>query len=170
MLSNHHQQHAVERLERVCEEAETPMTHLEHGLNPWVSLVVLPLFAFANAGIPLTSGLGDALGSTVTWGVIVGLVLGKPVGITLFAWLAVRLGIAHLPKAIQIPAHCRRRRTGGIGFTMSLFIAELAFQSDATAHLARVGVLIGSVVAGTMGYLLLRFTLPPVPAESQTSA
>lgn len=169
VLSNHHQQHAIERLERVCEEAETPMTHLEHGLNPWVSLVVLPIFAFANAGIPLTSGLGDALGSTITWGVIVGLVLGKPLGITLFSWLAVRIGIAHLPRAIQIHHIAGVAGLGGIGFTMSLFIAELAFTSDSRAHLARVGVLIGSLVAGTAGYLLLRWTLPPEHAESEVT-
>jgi NhaA family Na+:H+ antiporter len=144
------------------------MTHLEHGLNPWVSLVVLPIFAFANAGIPLTSGLGDALGSTVTWGVIIGLVVGKPIGITLFAWLAVRLGIAHMPKAIHIRHIAGVAGLGGIGFTMSLFIAELAFKSAETAHLARVGVLIGSGVAGTMGYLLLRFTLPPEPSDVHT--
>jgi Na+:H+ antiporter, NhaA family len=167
VLSNHHQQHAIERLERVCEEAETPMTHLEHGLNPWVSLVVLPIFAFANAGIPLTSGLGDALGSTVTWGVIVGLVVGKPVGITLFAWLSVRFGIAHMPRTIQIHHIAGVAGLGGIGFTMSLFIAELAFQSAETAHLARVGVLIGSAIAGTAGYLLLRWTLPPEGTEGE---
>jgi NhaA family Na+:H+ antiporter len=130
--------------------------------------VVLPIFAVANAGIPLTSGLGDALSSTVTWGVIVGLVVGKPVGITLFAWLAVRFGIAHMPKAVQIQHIAGVAGLGGIGFTMSLFIAELAFQSDTTAHLARVGVLIGSGVAGTMGYLLLRFTLPPEPSDGHT--
>jgi NhaA family Na+:H+ antiporter len=161
VLSNHHQQHAIERLERACEEVETPMTHLEHGLSPWVSLVVLPIFAFANAGIPLTSGLGDAFGSAVTWGVILGLVIGKPLGITLFVWLALRFGIAHLPKAVRMRQIGGLAALSGIGFTMSLFIAELAFTSDERAHLARVGVLFGSVVAGTIGYLALRQTLPP---------
>jgi NhaA family Na+:H+ antiporter len=161
VLSNQHQQHAIERLERVAEEAETPMTHLEHGLSPWVSFVVLPVFAFANAGIPLTSGLGEAFGSAVTWGVIAGLVIGKPLGIALFTWLAVRLGIAYKPKAIGFSQIVGVACLSGIGFTMSLFIAELAFSENGNAHLARVGVLFGSAVAGTIGYLVLNKVLPP---------
>lgn len=169
VLSNHHQQHAIERLERVCEEVETPMTHLEHGLSPWVSLAVLPIFAFANAGIPLTSGLGDAFSSSITWGVIAGLIVGKPVGITLFSWIAVRYGIAHLPKSVRMRQIAGLAGLSGIGFTMSLFIAELAFTAGERAHLARVGVLFGSVVAGTLGYLALRQTLPPEESEASTA-
>jgi NhaA family Na+:H+ antiporter len=163
VLSNNHQQHVIERLERVCEEAETPMTHLEHGLSPWVSFVVLPVFAFANAGIPLTSGLGEAFGSTITWGVIVGLVFGKSIGITLFTWLAVKSGIAFLPKAIGFRQIAGVACLSGIGFTMSLFIAELAFTDPDNARLARVGVLAGSVTAGTIGYLVLNAVLPTAP-------
>src|SRR5690606_2789359 len=92
--SNEDQQHATRRLGQLSVEVETPMTHLEHGLNPWVSFGVLPLFAFANAGIPLTEGLGDAFASPVLWGIVAGLVIGKPIGITLFTWLAIRSGLA----------------------------------------------------------------------------
>ncbi len=161
MLSNEEQQHATQRLERLCEEAETPMTHLEHGLNPWVSIVVLPLFAFANAGIPLTSGLGDALRSPVMWGVVAGLVIGKPIGITLFAWIAVRSGLSPQLEGVTFAHIVGVAFLGGIGFTMSLFIAELAFGDDPAAHFARIGVMLGSVVAGVLGYLLLMRILPP---------
>jgi NhaA family Na+:H+ antiporter len=121
---------------------------------------VLPLFAFANAGIPLTSGLGDALGSAVTWGVMLGLVIGKPIGITLFAWLAVRSGIAFKPAIISFRQIAGVAGLGGIGFTMSLFITELAYGDEPNAHFARIGVLLASVIAGTVGYLVLMRTLP----------
>jgi NhaA family Na+:H+ antiporter len=171
VLSNNHQQHTIERLERVCEEAETPMTHLEHGLSPWVSFVVLPIFAFANAGIPLTSGLGDAFGSAITWGVIAGLVIGKAGGITLLTWLAVKTGIAFRPKAIGFRQIAGVACLSGIGFTMSLFIAELAFVDPDYAHKARVGVLFGSLTAGTIGYLVLNAVLPasPAPGDPKTT-
>ncbi|MGH2559714.1 MAG: Na+/H+ antiporter NhaA [Thermomicrobiales bacterium] len=160
MLSNEPQQQATEALEQLCEDVETPMTHLQHRLNPWVAFWILPIFAFANAGIPLVDGLGEALGSAVTWGVVAGLVVGKPVGITLFVWLAVRTGIAILPGAIT----CRHLGAvaclGGIGFTISLFITELAFEAGPVADAARIGILIGSVIAGVVGYLMLRATLP----------
>ncbi len=167
MLSNEPQQRATHTLEQLCEEVETPMTHLQHRLNPWVFYVVLPLFALANAGIPLLTGLGEALSSPVSWGVIAGLVLGKPVGITLFCWLAVRLGIALKPGAIAWRHIAGVALLGGIGFTMSLFITELAFERGAMADAARVGILIGSLVAGTAGYLVLRATLPP-PREGDS--
>jgi NhaA family Na+:H+ antiporter len=166
MLSNEPQQRATQTLEQLCEEVETPMTHLQHRLNPWVAYGVLPLFALANAGIPLLTGLGEVLASPVSWGVMAGLVLGKPLGITLFTWLAVRLGIALKPGAIAWRHIAGVALLGGIGFTMSLFITELAFRNAELAHDARVGILIGSVVAGVAGYLVLRATLPP-PREDE---
>jgi NhaA family Na+:H+ antiporter len=137
------------------------MTHFQRRLNPFVAMVILPVFAFANAGIPLVDGLGDALASPVTWGVVAGLLVGKPIGITLFAWLAVRLGWALKPAAISWTHLASVGVLGGIGFTVSLFVTELAFAGGAIANQARVGILIGSVVAGVAGYLVLRRTLPP---------
>jgi NhaA family Na+:H+ antiporter len=168
MLSNEPQQRATEELERLCEDVETPMTHLQHRLNPWVAYGVLPLFAFANAGIPLASGLGAALQSPVAWGVIVGLVIGKPLGITLFSWLAVRAGIAYKPPAITWRHIAAVACLGGIGFTISLFVAELAFRADTLGNAARVGILIGSVVAGVIAFLWLRHALPP-PRDDEDS-
>jgi Na+:H+ antiporter, NhaA family len=159
ILSNERQQLAAQRLDRLVEGVETPMSLMEHGLGPWVSYLVLPLFAFANAGIPLRSGLGDALGSTVTWGVILGLLIGKPIGITLFSWLSVHSGIAHSPQGITFHDIFGVAGLGGIGFTMSLFITELAFGTDPAANNARIGVIIGSIISGTIGYLILSRTL-----------
>ncbi len=165
MLSNEPQQQASESLERLSEEVHTPMTHLQHRLNPWVAFGILPIFAFANAGIPIVSGLGDALASPVTWGIVAGLVIGKPLGITLFAWLAVRAGIASLPRAIAWRHVFGVAWLGGVGFTISLFVTDLAFEAGPVADAARVGILVGSVVAGSVGYLVLKATLPPPPDE-----
>lgn len=168
ILTNEPQQQATLALERLCEEVETPMTYLQHRLNRWVAFGVLPVFALANGGIPLVDGLDEALASPITWGVVVGLVLGKPVGIVLFAWLAVRTGIAVLPGAIAWRHLLGVAWLGGIGFTISLFVAELAFADGPTADAARVGILVGSVAAGLAGYLILRVTLPPPRDEAES--
>lgn len=166
ILSNEPQQQATQQLERLCEDVETPMTHLQHRLNPWVAYGILPIFAFANAGIPLLHGLGEAFTSRETWGVIAGLVVGKPLGIVLFAWLAVRLGIAIKPRAITWRHVAGVGVLGGIGFTISLFVAELAFSERAIADAARVGILFGSIAAGVLGYFVLKAVLPPPRDES----
>src|SRR5215211_4198377 len=169
ILTNEPQQQATQALERLCEEVETPMTHLQHRLNSWVAFAVLPIFAFANAGIHLRDGLGDALSSPVTWGVMAGLFVGKPVGIALFAWVAVRSGIAIKPGGIAWRHIAAVAWLGGIGFTISLFVTELAFAAGPVADKARVGILLGSIVAGGIGYLLLRDVLPPERApEAET--
>jgi NhaA family Na+:H+ antiporter len=137
------------------------MTYFQTRLTPWVAFGILPIFAFANAGVPLTSGLAEALASPVAWGVAIGLLIGKPVGIALFAWLAVASGLAHLPRAIAWRHIGGVACLGGVGFTISLFITELAFGEGQIAHAARVGIFIGSLLAGLAGYLVLRAVLPP---------
>lgn len=160
ILSNEEQQQVTQALEHLTEGAESPMTHFQHQLNPWVAFVILPLFAFANAGIPLLHGLGAVFSSAVTWGVMAGLIIGKPAGITLVSWLAVRSGATTLPRSITWRQVFGVAWLGGIGFTMSLFITELAFSTEALANEARVGILVGSIVAGLVGYFLLRAWLP----------
>jgi len=161
ILSNEPQQRATQDLERLCEDVETPMTHLQHNLLPWVAYGILPLFAFANAGVPLGSGFSQLLTSHVTWGVVAGLIVGKPVGITVFAWLAVRAGIAIKPAAISWRHLASVACLGGIGFTISLFVAELAFADSPLGDAARIGILVGSLISAVVGYAVLRQTLPP---------
>ena len=157
MLSNSVHQAALRRLEVLSEKALPPLARLEHGLHGIVMFGIMPLFALANAGVDLRGG-GDALGGTIALGVIAGLVVGKPVGITLASWLAVRAGIAALPSGIGWRTLGGAAILGGIGFTMSLFIAGLAF-GDSPEHLtsAKLGTLVASVIAGVCGWALLRF-------------
>ena len=166
ILTNEPQQQATHALGRLVQQVETPMTYFQSRLTPLVAFGILPLFAFANAGVPLTSGLGAAVENPVAWGVAAGLILGKPIGIALFSAIAVALGIASLPRAISWRHVGGVACLGGVGFTISLFITELAFGEGELAHAARVGIFAGSLVAGTVGYLVLRATLPP-PREGE---
>ena len=161
ILTNEPQQQATHTLARLVQQVETPMTYFQSRLNPLVAYGILPLFAFANAGVPLTSGLSEAARSPVAWGVAAGLILGKPIGIALFSLIAVRIGVARLPRAIEWSHIAGVACLGGVGFTISLFITELAFGEGTQAHAARVGIFAGSLVAGTIGYFVLRAALPP---------
>jgi NhaA family Na+:H+ antiporter len=115
----------------------------------------MPLFALANAGVPLSGGM-QALKSPIGLGIILGLVIGKPLGITLFAWLATRAGVAERPADASWQMLHGAGWLGGIGFTMSLFIAGLAFESAALLTQAKLGILAASLLAGAVGWLLLR--------------
>lgn len=130
---------------------------LESALHPWSAYVILPIFALANAGIDLRGGvLGNALGASVTSGVAAGLVIGKTVGISLAAWLAVRLGLGRLPDGIGWGSLLGLAMVAGIGFTVSLFITGLAFDpASQLAADAKVGVLLGSLVAAVLGSAIL---------------
>lgn len=128
---------------------------LLHEVHPYSSYLVVPLFALANAGIPLgASAISDAAASTVAWGVFLGLVVGKLVGISLFSWAAVRLRLATLPDDSSWQQVIGAGALGGIGFTVSLFIAGLAFD-DKRAEVARIGILAGSAAAAAIGSALL---------------
>lgn len=137
---------------------KSPARSLEHVLHPWVSWLILPLFAFANAGVSLDGVTLSGLGSVLPLGIIAGLVLGKPIGITLFCALAVRLRLASLPAGTSLKEIMAIGVLCGIGFTMSIFIASLAF-GDVDAGLiawAKLGILSGSILAAVTGYALLR--------------
>jgi NhaA family Na+:H+ antiporter len=109
-------------------DAPSPLERLEETLHPWTSYAIVPIFALANAGVALDAGaLGDAARSPVSTGVALGLIAGKPIGIVVFAWLAVRLGIAVLPDGVAWRHIAAVAVVAGIGFTVSLFIAELAY-------------------------------------------
>jgi Na+:H+ antiporter, NhaA family len=125
---------------------------LERRLHPWTSLAVVPIFALANAGVSLNAdSLGDALGSKIALGIIVGLVVGKAVGITLASWLAVRLNVARLPQGVRWGHLVGASLVAGIGFTVSIFIAGLAFEDPGLVTIAKVGILFGSLAAGLIG-------------------
>jgi Na+:H+ antiporter, NhaA family len=137
-------------------EAVSPLARLEHLLHPWTSYVVIPVFALANAGVSISrSSLGNALTSGITLGVVAGLVVGKTVGVTIFTWLATRTGITRLPEGVGWGQLVGVAALAGIGFTVSLFITSLAFQTQAIQDAAKVGILIASLLAGLLGALLL---------------
>lgn len=139
---------------------------LEHRLHPFTSFVVVPLFALANAGVHLTGDvLRDASTSPITIGVVVGLVAGKVIGITGATWIASRARLGGLPDGVEWRAFVGMAMVAGIGFTVSLFVTGLAFGSGVLADRARIGVLAASVVAGTLGALVLRYSASPRGAQ-----
>jgi NhaA family Na+:H+ antiporter len=132
-----------------------------HRLHPWVAFGVMPIFALANAGVALdASTLGDPAGMRVALAVALGLLIGKPIGIALFALVAVRLGLAALPASVGIGTLVGVGLLGGIGFTMALFVTELAFGEDPLASAAKIGTLSASVLACLGGLAVLSRTLP----------
>jgi NhaA family Na+:H+ antiporter len=136
---------------------------MEYVMHHWVIFGVMPIFALANAGIALNlHELGEALRHPVTLGITLGLLIGKPLGITLAAWLAVRFGVATLPAGVTWRQIGGIGLLGGIGFTMSLFITNLAYEeTPSLIAAAKVGIFATSLVAGILGYLLLRYSRRP---------
>ncbi|CCP08286.1 Sodium/proton antiporter [Erwinia amylovora MR1] len=143
------------------QEGHSPAIELAHGLHPWVSWMILPLFAFANAGVSLSGVSFDGLFSAVPLGIMLGLFIGKPLGITLICWLSVKLKIAALPENTRMVDIAAVGVLCGIGFTMSIFIASLAFDGahEELVTLAKLGILSGSVISALVGYTLLRIKL-----------
>ncbi|MBI2323245.1 MAG: Na+/H+ antiporter NhaA [Chloroflexi bacterium] len=160
VLANPTQAGVLEALRDTCEHATTPLQRLEHVLHPWVSFLVMPVFALANAGVALGGEAAALPLQPVALGVLLGLVVGKPVGIVGASWLAVRLGIASMPPGATWRQVLGVGFLGGIGFTMSLFIAGLAFAGTPLQDAAKVGILGASVVAGLVGWWILRSAGP----------
>lgn len=143
-------------------EGRSPLGELEHDLHGPVAFAILPAFAFANAGLPLAGMALSDIAHPVTLGVVSGLLVGKPVGIMLFVGIAVALGVARLPARVTWVQLLGVAFACGIGFTMSLFIAGLAFQHGSGAYLAgdRLGILLGSVASAVAAFVILQFSLP----------
>ena len=138
-------------------ENSSPLHRAEHGLHVWVAFLILPLFAFANAGVSLAGiTLSDML-APLPLGIALGLFLGKQLGVFAFAWVAVKLGLAKLPTGANWCQLYGIACLTGVGFTMSLFIGTLAFEGDETLNAVRLGVLMGSIASGVLGFVLLRF-------------
>ena len=161
VLTNEERQAALHALNHAAYKLEPPLHELEHALHPWVVFAIMPLFALANAGVPLGGAILETLTSPVALGIVVGLVVGKQLGITLFAWLAVRSGISELPGDINWRHVYGAGWLAGIGFTMSLFITDLAFSEGSLVDAAKLGILVASVIAGVVGWTILRGASSP---------
>ena len=146
-----------------AQNGKSPAKQLEHVLHPWVAFMILPLFAFANAGVSLQGVTLEGLTSLLPLGIIAGLFIGKPLGISLFCWLALKLKLAKLPEGASFSQITAVGVLCGIGFTMSIFIASLAFGQVAPELItwAKLGILLGSLLSAVVGYTLLRMHLKP---------
>ncbi len=152
------------------EEGHCPLTHLEHTLHPWVSYGILPLFAFANAGVSLTGLSFSALFDTIPLGIAAGLFLGKQLGVVAFVCVAVLFGLCRLPDGCTWVQFYGVAMLAGIGFTMSLFIGTLAFPDPSYSDGVRLGVLSGSLLSALGGYLVLRLAASEVGVEAEEEA
>jgi NhaA family Na+:H+ antiporter len=145
----------IDSLEDWTEKVQSPLQHLEHKLHNWVAYLIMPLFALSNAGVAFQGGGG--LDSMLGGIIAISLIVGKLIGVTLFAWMAVKLGFAELPEEVNFKQVIGVSLLAGVGFTMSIFVANLAFfGNDYLLDSAKVGILIGSLIAGVSGYLVLR--------------
>ena len=157
----------IEKINRLTKAAGTPLQKIEYQLHPWVSYLVMPLFAFSNSGITLQSGfLNDILSSSITLGVLLGLVVGKFIGVLIFCWVAVKMKIAALPQGVSWKQIIGVALLAGIGFTMSLFITTLAFNDAQLVTDAKLGIFIASIISGAVGYFVLKkASTTPKPSE-----
>jgi NhaA family Na+:H+ antiporter len=160
IIKNYKMRANIRALESGIRNVQAPAQVLEHHMHIPTAYLIIPLFALANAGVPIQlSELGTNLFHPVTLGVIAGLVLGKLIGIAGFVWIAIKLGISSLPPNITMKHIIGISLLGGIGFTMSIFIAELGFaHSPEDLLMAKTGILLASLLAGIGGYLWLYFT------------
>jgi NhaA family Na+:H+ antiporter len=135
---------------------------LEHALKPWVSFLVMPVFAFANSGLNLAGLTPDTATHPVTLGIVAGLFLGKQFGVFTASWALIRLGLARLPEGASWAQLYGVSACAGIGFTMSLFIGNLAFADPGVESMVRLGVLVGSLLSATLGYFLCSMAVPKI--------
>lgn len=166
ILLTPHQIDVLKSIESASDRVISPLQFMEDRMHGMVNYLIMPLFAFANAGITLSGGEGPIAG-TVTYAIVFGLVLGKFIGIFSFTYLAVRSKLVTMPKGMNWKNVAGVSLLGGIGFTVSLFIANLSFgeTDEILLNQAKLGVLIGTVLAGILGYVVLRMTLPKEEAE-----
>jgi NhaA family Na+:H+ antiporter len=146
------QSHALGAMEQASQAVQTPLARIEHALLKPVAFLVVPFFALANAGVDLRSGASSSLQSPVAWGIVVGLVIGKPAGILLASWVAIKTGLSTLPSGATLSHVVGVGVLCGIGFTMSLFVANLAFPDQGhDMAAAKIGILAASLISGIIG-------------------
>ncbi|MCE9600318.1 MAG: Na+/H+ antiporter NhaA [Spirochaetia bacterium] len=152
--------HVIQTIEASCEAVTPPAQRMEHGLHAIVAFLIMPIFALANAGVEIRfADLQSMLFDRISIGVILGLFLGKPLGIFLFGWICVKVGLGKLPAGVSFGGVFGTSMIAGIGFTMSLFIAGLALAGPSQLEIAKSGILIGSLISGIVGFAFLRFHL-----------
>ena len=135
---------------------ESPLRRLEHTLHPWVAFLIMPLFAFANSGVSLRGLSLEHVISPIPIGIAAGLFVGKQIGVFAFSWIACRVGIAEMPSGVSLRQFYGVALLTGVGFTMSLFIGTLAFDSPEITNFVRLGVITGSIASAIAGYLVLQ--------------
>ncbi|MGD9933672.1 MAG: Na+/H+ antiporter NhaA [Dehalococcoidia bacterium] len=156
------QQAVLHAFEAAVRRSEAPLERLEHLIHPWVVFAIVPIFALANAGVQVTSeAFEGAVSSPVTYGVMLGLLLGKPIGIFVATWLAVRSGLASLPDGVTFAHVAGVGMIAGLGFTVSLFVTDLAYDTPQLIDEAKLGILVGSIVAAAAGVVFLRLAVKP---------
>jgi NhaA family Na+:H+ antiporter len=163
ILVNRRHLNAVHSIELACHNVESPLQRLEHVLHPWVAFLIVPLFALANAGVLLEGvKISDIFYSPVSLGILLGLLIGKPVGITLFSFISVATGMAKLPAGVRWIHILGAGILGGIGFTMSLFITSLSFTERAYIDTAKLGILSASLLSAIAGLVVLYLVKVPI--------
>lgn len=155
----------IEDIRKTRKMAESPLQKMEHALNPVVSFVILPLFALANSGIGFSTDIWSSLASNVSLGIIFGLIFGKAIGIAGFSFIAVKLGFADMPANTNWGIMIGAGIMGGIGFTMSIFISELAFPSEIIRTHAKMAILLASTIAAIIGMLTISFFTKKIKAK-----
>jgi NhaA family Na+:H+ antiporter len=162
LVADKHQLHAVENVRERAADILPSGLVLEHIFHPIQVWFILPLFALANAGVAIGDDLMAVLANPLSLGIIVGLVVGKPVGIGLLSWLAVKSGRGALPEGVTWAQVVGAGCLAGVGFTMSLFITDLAFDNETLIATAKIGILAASLTSGILGYIILSRSLPKV--------
>ena len=156
-LTTEEQHEIIQDIKTLCKDAETPLQKLENNLHPWVSFVIMPLFALANAGMVINGSFFSSLMNPVSLGVVTGLILGKFVGVFSFTWLMIRLKVAELPEKANWGHILGVAILAGVGFTMSLFVTGLAYSKEEMIDQSKYGILIASVFCGIAGILVLKW-------------
>jgi NhaA family Na+:H+ antiporter len=161
----------LRRIREAHREALAPVVRIQAELHPWVAFGIMPLFALANAGVSLAGlDMADTGSMTVIVGVMLGLVIGKPIGIFLASFITVKLGVCALPRGVLWRGILLVGLVGGIGFTMAIFIAGLAFQDASLVDEAKIGIFAGSILAGVLGSVLVARVARPRPVISEEVA
>jgi NhaA family Na+:H+ antiporter len=161
LLLNKQQLESLDNLEVYISKVHSPLQNIEHRMHSFTSFFVMPVFAIANAGVLLSAAPGESVIGPLSINIALALILGKVLGIIIFAWLGIRLKITALPPGTKWIHLIGLGFLGGIGFTMSMFISSLAYKDAGLLNHAKIGILMGSLVAGLLGYMILKYTLKP---------